>query len=111
MTRVVIDPAVLVSAFISPLGHPARLWEAVRDERLDMVVSPKLIAELAAVLHRPNFRRYATVEEVDVFVAEVARYGTPLADRDDPPRASRDANDDYLVALARTAEAQRVGEW
>jgi hypothetical protein len=43
---------------------------------------------------------------VDAFAAEVARYGTPLADSDDPPHASRDPNDDYLVALARTAGAR-----
>jgi putative PIN family toxin of toxin-antitoxin system len=108
VTRVVLDPAVLVSAFISPLGTPAALWQAVRDERLDLVVSPKLLAELAAVLRRPKFRRYATVEDVDLFVAEVARYGTPLADPADPPPASRDHNDDYLVALARTATVRAL---
>jgi putative PIN family toxin of toxin-antitoxin system len=101
--RVVIGPAVLVSAFISPLGNPAALWQAVRDERLEMVTCPRLLAELTAVLQRPKFRRYATLDEVNAFVAEVARYGVRLADVDDPPRVSRDPNDDYLVALARTA--------
>lgn len=86
-----IDPAVLVSALISLLGNPAALWQAVRDDRLEVVVSPKLLAELTAVLRRPKFRRYATVEEVDAFVAEVARYGTPLTDSADPPPASRGA--------------------
>jgi uncharacterized protein len=100
LERVVIDPAVLVSAFISPLGIPAALWQAVRDERFEMVTCPRLLAELTAVLQRPKFRRYATLDEVNAFVAEVARYGTRLADVDDPPRVSRDPNDDYLVALA-----------
>ncbi len=108
MARVVIDPAVLVSALISPLGNPAALWQAVRDDRLRLVVSPRLLAELAGVLRRPRFRRYATLEEVDAFVAEVARYGTPVADPDQPPRVCRDPNDDYLVALARAAHAQAL---
>lgn len=108
MERVVIDPAVLVSALISPLGNPAVLWQAVRDERLELITSPRLLAELAGVLQRPKFRRYATVEEANDFVAEVARYGTALADLEGPPRASRDPNDDYLVALARTAAAQAL---
>lgn len=80
MERVVLDPAVLVSALISPAGNPAALWDAVRDERIEIITSPWLLAELARVLARPKFRRYATMEEVEAFVEEVARYGTPLAD-------------------------------
>jgi predicted nucleic acid-binding protein len=73
-----------------------------------MVTCPRLLAELTAVLQRPTFRPYATLDEVNAFVAEVARYGTRLADVDDPPRVSRDPNDDYLVALARTAGARAL---
>lgn len=109
MERVVLDPAVLVSALISPLGNPAALWRAVRDERVEVITSPRLLAELARVLARPKFRRYATVEEVEAFVAEVARYGTPLSDPANPPPVSRDPNDDYLVALARSAAAGAIG--
>lgn len=105
MERVVFDPAVLVSALITPVGNPALLWQAVRDNRIEIITSPRLLAELAGVLARPKFRRYVTVEEVHAFVAEVARYGTGLPDPDDPAPVSRDPNDDYLVALARSAAA------
>lgn len=108
MERVVLDPAVLVSAVISPAGNPAVLWRAVRDQRIEIITSPQLLAELARVLARPKFRRYATVEEVEAFVAEVARYGISLPDPADPAPVSRDPNDDYLVALARSAAARAV---
>lgn len=108
MERVVLDPAVLVSAVISPVGNPAVLWRAVRDQRIEIITSPQLLAELARVLARPKFRRYATVEEVAAFVAEVARYGISLPDPADPAPVSRDPNDDYLVALARSAAARAV---
>ena len=108
MERVVVDPAVLVSALISPDGHPAALWQAVREERIEVVVCPRLLAELAGVLERPKFRRYVTTEEAEEFVAEVARYGHPLPDPTEPPAVSRDPNDDYLVALARTARVRAL---
>jgi putative PIN family toxin of toxin-antitoxin system len=92
--RVVLDPAVLVSALISPAGPPAALWRAVLDDRL---------AELAGVLERPKFRGYVTIEEAQAFVTEVARRGRTLVDPVDVPRASRDPSDDYLVAFAREA--------
>ncbi len=46
MTRVVIDPGVLVSAFISPKkAAPALLVDAILDGNLELLVSPALIAE------------------------------------------------------------------
>ncbi len=108
MERVVIDPSVLVSALILPSGNPAAIWRAVLDRRLELIVCPRLLAELGGVLERPKFRRYVTVEEAQTFVAEVARFGRRLADPTDPPSASRDPDDDYLVALARTEGARAV---
>ncbi len=108
MERVVIDPAVLVGALITPEGHPATLWRAVRAEEIGIVVCPRLLAELAGVLERPKFRRYATLEEARAFVVEVARYGDPLPDPPAPPPVSRGPNDDYLVALARISEVRAL---
>lgn len=108
MARVVIDPSVLVSALITPLGSPASLWQAVRDERIGLITSPRVLAELAGVLVRPKFRRYVTIDEVNAFVAEVAQYGTPLTDSADAPAVTRDPNDDYLVALAQAGHAQAI---
>ncbi len=108
MDRVVLDPAVLVSALITPQGNPAKLWQAVVDQRIEIVTSPLLLAELAAVLERPKFRTYATAEESRAFVAEVARRSHRVPDPSDRPPVSRDPNDDYLFALAQVTAARAV---
>jgi hypothetical protein len=60
VTRVVIDPGVLVSAFISPRkAAPALLVDAFLDGHFEMLVSPKLIAELTDVLGREKFAAHA----------------------------------------------------
>jgi uncharacterized protein len=106
--RVVLDPAVLVSALITPQGNPARLWEAVVDQHLEIAVCPRLLAELAEVLEREKFRRYTTVEETREFVAEVARRGDRVPDPAAVPPVSRDPNDDYLLALAVATSSRAV---
>ena len=70
MTRVVIDPGVLVSAFISPRkAAPALLVDAFLDGHFEMLVSPKLIAELTDVLGREKFAAHASDGRAAAFIA------------------------------------------
>jgi hypothetical protein len=56
LIRAVVDPSVLVSAFIGdPAAGPGQLVEAWCDRRFALVVSPLLLAELDEVLLRPKF--------------------------------------------------------
>ena len=59
MIRVVIDPGVYVSAFISPRrAAPGLVVEALLDGDIEALVSPLLMAELARVLGRDNKGRF-----------------------------------------------------
>ncbi len=103
--RVVIDPGVLISAAIAPSGSPRRLLEAWRDSRVEMIVSPRLLAELKDVLSRDKFRRYLSQGEADQFVALIRREAELRRDPQEVPRISADPKDDYLLALARATQA------
>ena len=108
MLRVVLDPGVLVSAVISPTGAPAEVLDAWREGQFDAVVSPKLLDELEDVLLRPKFRVYASVDEVGTYVEALAAGAVAFDDPAEPPRVTRDPGDDYLLALARAAQADAI---
>jgi uncharacterized protein len=108
--RAVVDPSVLVSAFLGNRdAGPGQLVAAWRDHRFVMVVSPQLLKELGEVLARPKFERWAGDDRgtayVAAFVAQSERHADP---EDDAGGHVRDADDDYLVALARAAEADAI---
>ena len=108
MRRVVVDPGVLVSALIAPLGPPADILRAVAEGRVALVVCPHLLAELLGVLRREKFRPYVTVDEAERYVAGIAGRADT---RPDPQRVTpitRDPKDDYLVALAREAGVDAI---
>ena len=92
-----------MSALLAPTGSPAQLYMRWLAGEFELVACPQLLGELDRVLRRPKFRRYATLEEVDHYVA-VLRGGASM-ERDPPPSPglTRDPGDDYLVALAREA--------
>jgi putative PIN family toxin of toxin-antitoxin system len=109
VTRLVVDPNVLVSAVITP-GTPADLMlllEATTD--IDVVLCPHLLAELEGVLRRDRFRRYVSIEDVDRHVNAVANLGTMAPDPHTvDPTTCRDPNDAYLITLARAGAADAI---
>ena len=75
-----------------------------------MTTSPALLAELGAVLGRPKFRTYVTLEEVGEYLELLRRESTSLEDPE-PSVAeplSEDPGDEYLIRLARAASADAL---
>lgn len=109
MTRAVLDPNVLVSAFISPRGGaPDRIVRAWREGAFELVVSPQLIGELTEVLARPKFARQAGGGRADAYIAAVAADAIHISDPSEIPSVSPDSGDDYLLALALATSADLI---
>lgn len=111
MIRIVADANVLVSAAIgrSPDAPSARLFDAALDDRVELVTSPMLLAEIASVLRRPRLRRYLSLDDAERFVADLAAVTALTADAPLPHATlCRDPRDDYLVALAAHVGADAI---
>jgi putative PIN family toxin of toxin-antitoxin system len=106
--RVVFDPGVLVSAVLSQSGSPPEALDVWRDGAFDLIVSPLLLDELEEVLLRPRFSEYMSPDQVRAYVDALAVEGVAFDDPDDPPRVTRDRDDDYLFALAIAARADFI---
>lgn len=104
MIRAVVDAGVFVSALLGRRGtHPDRVVRSwIRDEKL--IVSPALLEELGDVLRRPKFAGRISGQQVDELLTRIERHAVIVADVKPAPKAVRDPGDDYLVALARSAQ-------
>jgi putative PIN family toxin of toxin-antitoxin system len=69
---------------------------------------PQLLAEIERALRKPYFRDLVEEREISEIVATIRDAGIVLNDPVDPPTLLRDPNDDYLVALARGADAVAI---
>jgi len=78
--RVVADTNVIVSAFMSPNGKPAKIVDMVMDTELEICYNAKILAEYREVLTRPHFK--FSNEKRQKFFRSVERFGLlcqPLA--------------------------------
>jgi uncharacterized protein len=106
--RAVLDPNVLISALLSPRGAPARALLAWREGLFELVVSPKLLAELQRALGYPKLSARVKPDEAAALVDWLTRFATVAEDQDKAPARSADAGDDYLIALAASRDALLV---
>jgi putative PIN family toxin of toxin-antitoxin system len=109
VTRVVIDPGVLVSAFISPRkAAPALLVDAFLDGHFEMLVSPLLISELTEVLEREKFTEHAAEGRAAAFIAVLLDRAEMVEDGELRSEKTADPDDDYLIALAHEHQADAI---
>lgn len=104
--RVVFDPNVLISALISSEGPPREIINLWVQGRFDLVMSPKLLGEMRDVLNRPKFRRWVDIDVVADYLQGLSEAAILVEDPPtDPGPITPDPDDDYLVVLARSADA------
>jgi uncharacterized protein len=52
--RVVLDTNILVSALISPAGHPAAIYDAWEDGKFTLLTCAEQLDELRSTLQKPR---------------------------------------------------------
>jgi uncharacterized protein len=107
--RAVVDPNVLISAYLSPAGATAELYRLALDGRFQPVACPQLLDELQRVLTTSrHLKRYRDPARIQAFVAAFEATVELHPDPVEIPPASRDPADDYLLALAQATGAPCV---
>ena len=103
--RAVLDANVLISSAISQDGAPARLVRAWRGGHFDLIVSPRLMAEMERALGYRKVRAHIDADEARALLDRLARNAELTPDPEDPaPMHSPDPGDDYLIALAASED-------
>jgi len=103
--RVVLDANVLVSAVISQAGPPREIVNAWVDGHVELIASPALLDELRDVLNRPRFRRWVSISTASEFINGLAEDAVIVEDPPAQAALTADPDDDYLIVLARAAQA------
>jgi hypothetical protein len=74
-----------------PAAPSGRAFDALLDERIEVVGCPALLGEVVAVLGGERLRNYLSIEEARRFVGDLAGVMTLLADPSSPcPAVCRD---------------------
>jgi len=102
--RVLIDTNVLVSYLVQPgrEGAVGTVIHAALEGQFTLLMPQALLNELIVTVRgKPRLAKRIPLEELEIFVALLAQSGEGVATIAEPiPAATRDRNDDYLLAYA-----------
>ncbi|MDR1077764.1 MAG: putative toxin-antitoxin system toxin component, PIN family [Propionibacteriaceae bacterium] len=102
---VVLDTNVLVSALLTPLGNPAKIYRMFMTETIKVVYCAEIIAEYGDVLERPRLKIPADAAET--VLAAIREHGEKI----EPTPSTHDMVDEddrVFYDTARSAKAYLV---
>jgi putative PIN family toxin of toxin-antitoxin system len=107
--RVVVDTNVLISGLLWR-GAPHQLIEQAKLEVFTILSSPLLLAEFEQVIRRQNFRSMLARSRIDLrrLLRDVAQLVEIVGAPPLRQRASRDPDDDQVLAPAFAAKADLI---
>jgi uncharacterized protein len=102
--RVVLDTNILVSALISPVGHPATIHDAWEDGKFALLTCAEQLDELRATLRKPRVAALIKPHKAGRLVNQIKKLAGEIGSL---PRVKRsaDPNDDFLLALSEAGKA------
>ncbi|MBX3234732.1 MAG: putative toxin-antitoxin system toxin component, PIN family [Nitrospiraceae bacterium] len=110
MPRAVLDTNTLISALITPKGTPARIVQAWRDGRFDLVTSPPLLSEFRSAISRPKIRTRYNLSTTDIReILKLLTGATILVGTGTlPPVTLRDPDDLPVLSCAIEGKADYI---
>jgi putative PIN family toxin of toxin-antitoxin system len=109
LTRYVVDANILLSGFTAhPDAPSAVLVGAIQDDKLEAVACPEIIADVRKYLAKPYFRERLPEQQANKVLNTYVKVAVMLPDPINPEPILRDPDDDLLITLAQTAEADAI---
>lgn len=97
--RLILDTNILVSSLIAGKSPPAKLYEAWRDGRFELLTSDAQLEEFRRVTRYPRLRRFIQPAEAGTMCNEVRLLATVLPALR-PVDVSPDPADNFLLSMA-----------
>lgn len=108
--RALLDANVLISAAIRPGGAPGLIVAALLErDAFELVLSPRIVAEVEAALKLPKIRKYLREpEEALLWLADLAALADLAGDTGRAKGVSRDPDDDAVLSAAIEGRADVI---
>ena len=108
--KIVIDANLFAGALMKPFSNPGRILDLIRENEVELVLSPPIIRELKRTLLYPKIQKYhgKTRGEIDTFFEDLLMFAWIVEGETKVDVIQDDPSDNKYLACAREGEANFI---
>ena len=106
----VVDANLFASGLIKPNSNPGRILELVKENKVEIVLSPGIIKEIKRILLYPKIQKYhhKTSEEIDTYFQDIIMFAWMVESNEPVNVIKADPTDNKYLASAIEGEADFI---
>ena len=108
--KIVIDANLFASALIKPHSNPGRILDLVKQNQLELILSPAIIQEIKRILLYPKLQKHhhKTAQEIDAYFEDVLMFAWIVEGEKTVDIIKDDPADNKYLSCACEGEANYI---
>ena len=110
MIKIVVDANLFASALIKPDSNPGKILELIRQNQVELIISPAIIKAIKRILLYPKIKKYhqKTDQELDRYFDDLLIFAWVVEGQAEIDVIKADPTDNKYLACALEGEADYI---
>ena len=108
--KIVVDANIYASALLKPKSNPGKIIDLIKQNQLELIISPSIIKEIKRILLYPKIRKYhgMSAKEIDKYFEEMLIFAWVVEGKEIIDVIKDDPTDNKYLACADEGEADYI---
>ena len=108
--KIVVDANIFASGLIKPKSNPGKILNLIKQNQVELVLSPGIIKEIKRILLYPKIQRYhrRTPQEIDAYFEDILIFAWVVEGKEPIDIIKDDPTDNKYLACAHEGEADYI---
>lgn len=108
--KIVVDANLFVSGLIKPNSNPSKILDLVKQNQVELILSPSIIKEIKRILLYPKIQKYhrKTSQEIDAYFEDILMFAWIVEGKEIVDVIKDDPADNRYLACAYEGEADHI---
>jgi len=108
--KIVIDANLFASALIKPNSNPGEILDLIKQNQVELILSPAIIREIKRILLYPKLQKYhrKTAQEIDAYFEDILMFAWIVEGKEDIDIIKDDPTDNKYLACVYEGEADYI---
>jgi len=108
--KIVVDANIFASGLIKPNSNPGKILDLIKQNQVELVISPGIIKEIKRILLYPKIQKYHRrgPQEIDEYFEDILMFAWIVEGKETIDVIKDDPTDNKYLACAHEGEADYI---